>query len=156
MKCNECVVDYRLNSGQCSQCPKNCEHCEVNNSSISCLRCQQNFALYGEEFKECVACPSYCETCRALSEYNVICSTCQKGFSLVDGICKGKITFTEQSMKIVFLIASFQRATNQVSKIANFAHQKLILLAELLALHATKDTHYQMTSGIVTLVITQA
>ena len=77
--CSECQPRFILVSGVCQNCGPLCEVCS---STSVCTQCAPNAILSGGS---CSICQGNCATCS--SSNLTSCSTCKRGFSLVNNTC---------------------------------------------------------------------
>ena len=78
----QCSIGYVQLSGttNCTLCFSNCPSCSQSDPS-QCLSC--GMRRYKDANGKCVSCPTGCKECASNSN----CTSCYKGYSMVDNLC---------------------------------------------------------------------
>jgi len=88
--CAECMPNYRVDGGSCSECQINCRQCSVN--TVGDELCDECVSGYGPKEATSVTCDSCkisnCKTCSILSSGDHSCTLCATGFGIFGGQCK--------------------------------------------------------------------
>ncbi|CAD5126277.1 DgyrCDS14434 [Dimorphilus gyrociliatus] len=82
--CSQCIDNYFLDSGKCSECSTGCRNCT---SATACLDCYSNYAI-NDVTKQCIPCPSNCVKCSWNSlTSKADCKSCEDRFVKKDTGC---------------------------------------------------------------------